>query len=715
MTHPDFHTEAFRVAVIAPAEVLPYWERSAEWAKEIQHRAQTGMERRIRVEFEYHDENDADIDRYIQKVAEDERYAAIVGPVSPEKATIAARACRTLKKTLILPMTTNAEFQRIFSTLDHVFNLTQSDIIQMEAMLATMDETVIKDFNNFVGLIASDDQYGETFYDWVGFLAAERGFETPINMILTDSASLSETVRRQYELMKEGTYIFNFFVGSSNAHDLIRINEEFDKMAEYHNTSNDKWLYAPPKLLCSDACVNDEIAAILKNGIEGVEPTADPASGFIVAYDARFGEHPRRGEAQFFDAVYLLYYSLRAMLADGRQLVENSTDKLGYPCRHSPLWQYFIKVVDGDPYNAYAYNWLDYDVQHVLESLDNNNPITIRGVSSKLDFDVKYHCSVMSTTYRHWKLHDGKYVTLQYFSADGSDRSLSTITDWSFKVQMAPEVDPYITNIAYPEHKNNYAVIVAASKGWSNYRHQADALAMYHALKSQGFNDDNILLIMEDDIAYHDRNLYPGRVSVTKNGVNLYEGVKADYQMSRLYPADIHNILTGVRTVRTPVVLDATEHDNVFLFWSGHGNSNSLLYNDNDFTSLEVRRMLETMKERKKFRKLFFVMETCFSGSVANACEGIEGVLMLTAANEGETSKADMYDDELGVYLSNGFTRAFQTKIHDDPYVTLRDLYFYVVRQTVGSHASLYNYKNYGNIYTERLNELLFNKESKVP
>ena len=92
-----------------------------------------------------------------------------------------------------------------------------------------------------------------------------------------------------------------------------------------------------------------------------------------------------------------------------------------------------------------------------------------------------------------------------------------------------------------------------------------------------------------------------------------------------------------------------------------------------------VRNMLETMKREKKYRKLFFVMETCFSGSVAESCEGIDGVLMMTAANESETSKADMFDNELGVYLSNGFTRAFQTKIIEQPNVILRDLFYYVL------------------------------------
>ena len=275
------------------------------------------------------------------------------------------------------------------------------------------------------------------------------------------------------------------------------------------------------------------------------------------------------------------------------------------------------------------------------------------------------------------------------------------------KVYNEQELEQYVTNLSYPEHKDNYAVVVAGSSGWSNYRHQADALAMYHALKAQGFDDDHIILIMEDDIAHHAKNLHPGVMKITSDGDNLYEGVEIDYKMSDLYSADIDNILTGEKTARTPVVLETTENDNVFVFWSGHGEYKSLIYNEQEFRASEVRSMLETMHEKKRYRKLFFVMETCFSGSVAESCEGIPGILLMTAANESETSKADMFDNELGVYLSNGFTRAFQDKIIEHPDVTLRDLFYHVVRQTAGSHASLYNYKNYGNIYHEHLDEMV--------
>ena len=66
-----------------------------------------------------------------------------------------------------------------------------------------------------------------------------------------------------------------------------------------------------------------------------------------------------------------------------------------------------------------------------------------------------------------------------------------------------------------------------------------------------------------------------------------------------------------------------------------------------------------------------------------------------------------MKDEQLHVYLSNGFTRAFQTKLTEQPDVSLRDLFYFVATQTVGSHASLYNQSHYGNVFTERMGEYM--------
>lgn len=47
----------------------------------------------------------------------------------------------------------------------------------------------------------------------------------------------------------------------------------------------------------------------------------------------------------------------------------------------------------------------------------------------------------------------------------------------------------------------NWAVIVAGSNGYWNYRHQADAHHAYHVIQNYGISQDNIILMVYDDIA----------------------------------------------------------------------------------------------------------------------------------------------------------------------------------------------------------------------
>ena len=95
----------------------------------------------------------------------------------------------------------------------------------------------------------------------------------------------------------------------------------------------------------------------------------------------------------------------------------------------------------------------------------------------------------------------------------------------------------------------------------------------------------------------------------------------------------------------------------------GHGVPDALVFGDIFLTSSWVRRALETMHENGKYRKLFCLIETCFAGSVAEECSGIPGVLLYTATNPNETSKAENFDSELNVYLSDRFSAAFRAAV----------------------------------------------------
>ena len=57
---------------------------------------------------------------------------------------------------------------------------------------------------------------------------------------------------------------------------------------------------------------------------------------------------------------------------------------------------------------------------------------------------------------------------------------------------------------------DHWAVIVAGSSGYGNYRHQADACHAYQLLKGRGIPEDQIIHLSYDDVANALQNPYPG-------------------------------------------------------------------------------------------------------------------------------------------------------------------------------------------------------------
>lgn len=47
----------------------------------------------------------------------------------------------------------------------------------------------------------------------------------------------------------------------------------------------------------------------------------------------------------------------------------------------------------------------------------------------------------------------------------------------------------------------NFAVLIAGSKGYYNYRHQSDVCHAYHTLLNKGYKADNIILFSYNDVA----------------------------------------------------------------------------------------------------------------------------------------------------------------------------------------------------------------------
>jgi ABC-type branched-subunit amino acid transport system substrate-binding protein len=662
-----------RICVVMPGSQRDIWQRDVDWALQTFEEAQTGFPQQVKIDVEWVDEEADDIEAQLKRVANDTSITAIVGPYSSSVAYSAAVACGTSQKPLILPIATSVEFQRIFAGKDYVWNLSQSDISQCEILLT---QAVLSQCS-YVNLLTSDDQYGKSFSDWFAYQAQELGLTVRNLDVYRSDADICKAVER-YDGRRYYDDMLLFAPSSPHAA------EVFD--AVYDSLQIDDNYF--PLLLCSDVMNSKELQSKLKRTYEGVAPCANPMSGFNSAYRVRFGEEPTAGEAHLYDAVALVAYALTARVGN-----ENMNDVIR-------------DVVDGR--ESWNVGWLAADMRRSLLALRAGEHPDLAGVSGDWTFDERTHASVLNTTYAHWILRDGVYSTLDYLSCDGSLRTTSTIQAWETQRGEYQTFLENQTELNYGAMSGRYAVVVGTSDTWSNYRHQADALAMYQLLKRHGYDDDHIVLIIADNIAYDPHNLYQGVVRVRPDGENVYENTQVDYKLGDISFSDLDSIMLGRASARLPQVLQSGAQDNVIVFWCGHGNYGRLAWGSGtSVTGDEVADIFRRMKEQGRFRKLMLAVDACYSGSIGEACEGIPGMISVTAATPYEPSKADVKDLTMGIWLSNAFTRVFQETIDSDPNISIRDLYYYLARATTGSHVTVYNADAYGNLVHNTMSEYL--------
>ena len=667
--HTGHKVKTYKVAVVMPKERQEAWTRTAQWALDNLAEAQTGLSEEVKLSLQWFDENSPEIDTQLKNISNDDSFVAIIGPYSSQKAHTAAELCAKSGKTLILPIATSAEVQRIYANVNNIWNLTQSDISQCELMLS---QAILSESWN-VSLIASDDDYGKSFSDWFAYQAEELGINVKDILICSSESEVKSAANTVASNFKYGDHLL---LALSQERFAIAFDEEIGALKE--KSSNFKF----PLVLCSDIMNSPNLSGRLENlTYEGLSPCASPSSGFSTAYNVKFDCEPSNGEAHLFDAISLLTLALSIDAEDPDNGI--------------------LELVQGR--ETWNRSWLPADMHDTFVILQAGGRPDVSGVTGDWTFDERHHSSVLNTTYSHWILRDGQYFTLEYLSADGGQRTTSTLQAWDVQQQKYQQFSSSQEDRKYPEYSGeNWAVVIGTSDKWAYYRHQADALAMYQLLKRHGYDDDHIILIIADNIAYDSRNIYPGVVRVRPNGENVYEGAVVDYKIGDIKISDLKPILTGQKSEKHPEVITPDEHDNVVVFWCGHGSKNRLAWGSDEVVhGYQIADLIQSMT----YRKMLWSMDACYSGTIGEACIGIPGLLVITSANAYEPSKADMKDPEMGIWLSNGFTREFQETVDTKPDIILRDLYYELARNTVGSHTMVYNVENYGNMYKESMNE----------
>jgi len=207
----------------------------------------------------------------------------------------------------------------------------------------------------------------------------------------------------------------------------------------------------------------------------------------------------------------------------------------------------------------------------------------------------------------------------------------------------------------------NWAVLVAGSNSWGNYRHQADICHSYQVLVNHGFDTNNIIVMMYDDIANNAENPTKGVVINWPNGKDVYKGVSKDYTGAEVTPANFLKVLKGqseeLKGVGSGKVLNSGPNDNVFVFFSDHGGPGIIAFPSELLQATDLNNALQYMHTNKKYAKLVFYLEACESGSMFDTLLPKNINIFATTASDPTTSSwACYYDATRNTYLGDVYS-----------------------------------------------------------
>ncbi len=659
--------EEFTVAVVVPlsGETSEQWRNTIDWAVSNIDKAQKNCNHRVHLNVEMHDEDSEDISALGSELAEREDVVAVVGPVNQENLNVMAGALRFSGKPLMAISAGSTDVVRKYvEKNDFFWAMTQTDISQCEVMISSAAQTGRRQFT----LICKDDNVNtQTFKDWFPFQVTELGLTIRGNHLYSKTSEIPALMQEAIHADKDQKEAI-ICVPADDDEARIMLSEADRLMKDIPSEEQ-------PYIYFSSNVVQMPLQDMnLSFSFRSVYPFVDPQSGFFTAYYAHTGTTPFTFEAQLYDALMLLAMGLA-------QDATNLKDSLK-------------EITANEGTELYA--WTSEAMSTVFHEIETGGlQHHVMGASSNLWMDVDNHTCVTNSHFMLCYCLAGNFYPIAYYSARGGGQTDATISDWNWQVTHIEDIETTTKTFNYPDLHDRWAVVVAGSTGFENYRHQADALNIYQYLRASGYDDDHILLVMADDIANDPQNTRPGIISITPDGEDVYHDAQIDYRLSDI---NAQQLLDKIAE------LPCDKDDNVLIFWSGHGSTRGLEYNQQKCTPNMVKELMDKMQGR--YRKMMWLVEACYSGVIGEAIVGYPGVLALTAANANETSKAAEFNTDMNIWMSNRFTIYFIETQKVNP-LTIREMYYYLCVHTIGSHPSLYNSANYDDITTADFKEYI--------
>ncbi len=346
-------------------------------------------------------------------------------------------------------------------------------------------------------------------------------------------------------------------------------------------------------------------------GLRGLGMGFDPVGGFQYAYKKHFGHIPSAYAANCYDALAIIAYGLQQSKGEGGETLADA----------------MMEIVDA---RGEKTEWDGDGMIQAMEAIRQGTLPDITGATGPLEYDEEDHTDLVRSIFGVWEIEDSEFVVKEYLSSKDGQSAGSQSTQAIFKSIASDENMQSLsggTGSELPEKTGTWALVIATSSGWQNYRHQADALADYQMLRSLGLSDDNIILIVADDIANHPDNKLPGVVRNEKEGPNVYKDATIDYLLEDITALDLMDILAGEASIRVPKVIESTASDNLYVFIVGHGSRNGVFLGENDL--LDPFLLADTflnMQENDRFRQVLIKLEACYGGAMGKSLQTNPGI-----------------------------------------------------------------------------------------
>lgn len=172
-----------------------------------------------------------------------------------------------------------------------------------------------------------------------------------------------------------------------------------------------------------------------------------------------------------------------------------------------------------------------------------------------------------------------------------------------------------------------WAVLLAGSSGYGNYRHQSDVAHMYGVLTDHKYDPDHIIVFMYGDLPDSKSNPFPGTIfnHPGDNQRNYQEGLVIDYKKENHLTVDLYTaVLLGdvekakqISGLENPKVLKTTKEDNIFLYYIDHGGDNIVAMPEGGYlTSKILVGTIQEMYDKGMYNRLVYYLEACESGSM---------------------------------------------------------------------------------------------------